>query len=326
MLHITNGDAAAEVMLRAGLAGDIFSWHDVLHEGPVPSGLTLQALSEVRAKFLADCGWGAYRDILRRFEQRDAELAGCTRHEEVVLWFEHDLCDQLQLLQLLDWFSQHDLARTALTLINVSDYLGSMSPETLLSLLDTRKRISEAQLGLAREAWLAFRAPQPESFEAMTARDLSALAFLKAAVFRQLEEYPSTQNGLSRTERAILEAVQAGVTSPPQIFRAVQEREEAVYLSDWPFWRYMNRLITGGPPLLKVAGGGSFVFPPPEVPGKLFIEQDIVLSDSGLRVLEGELDWVASNGIDKWIGGVHLRPARVWRWDPGARRLQRTGR
>jgi hypothetical protein len=35
-------------------------------------------------------------------------------------------------------------------------------------------------------------------------------------------------------------------------------------------------------------------------------------------VLRGEADHVALNGIDRWVGGVHLhgRAAR-WRWDEG---------
>jgi hypothetical protein len=36
----------------------------------------------------------------------------------------------------------------------------------------------------------------------------------------------------------------------------------------------------------------------------------------GRRVLRGEADHVALNGIDRWVGGVHLRgPAARWRWD-----------
>jgi hypothetical protein len=33
----------------------------------------------------------------REFRARDAALAGFGAHDEVVLWFEHDLYDQLQL-------------------------------------------------------------------------------------------------------------------------------------------------------------------------------------------------------------------------------------
>ena len=39
------------------------------------------------------------------------------------------------------------------------------------------------------------------------------------------------------------------------------------------------------------------------------------ITDNGTRVLEGAADDVALNGVDRWIGGVHLTPENVWRWD-----------
>jgi hypothetical protein len=42
------------------------------------------------------------------------------------------------------------------------------------------------------------------------------------------------------------------------------------------------------------------------------------LTDAGARVLAGEADHVRLNGIDRWIGGVHLRGRHPrWRWDDG---------
>jgi hypothetical protein len=39
------------------------------------------------------------------------------------------------------------------------------------------------------------------------------------------------------------------------------------------------------------------------------------LTDVGRRVLAGRADHVTLNGVDRWIGGVHLRGHRVrWRW------------
>jgi hypothetical protein len=39
---------------------------------------------------------------------------------------------------------------------------------------------------------------------------------------------------------------------------------------------------------------------------------------AGRRVLRGEADHVALNGIDRWVGGVHLQgPDAPWRWDEG---------
>src|SRR5215510_14182507 len=105
----------------------VLVWLDPLHEGPVPADLSLEALSEVRAAYL-----GVGGDLKRRDEQ----LRRYPDHDEVVLWFEHDLFDQLQLIQLLDFFCEHRPAR--LSLIGVSDYLGTLRPDQLAALFPAR--------------------------------------------------------------------------------------------------------------------------------------------------------------------------------------------
>jgi len=42
------------------------------------------------------------------------------------------------------------------------------------------------------------------------------------------------------------------------------------------------------------------------------------LTQAGQEVLDGRQDHVGLNGIDRWIGGVHLTGRAVaWRWDEG---------
>jgi len=50
ILNITNGDCTVKLMAAAGIPGVILPWRDVLHDGPVPAGLSLEQLSAVRAK------------------------------------------------------------------------------------------------------------------------------------------------------------------------------------------------------------------------------------------------------------------------------------
>ena len=111
-LHLTNGTAIIPAMRDAGITGTIVPWDDVLHEGPVPEGLGTAALRERRAEFIAGCGWGPLESIRRSLTERDSILEHAVRGgalspsgrpiDEIVLWLEHDLYDQLQRLQILD--------------------------------------------------------------------------------------------------------------------------------------------------------------------------------------------------------------------------------
>jgi hypothetical protein len=71
----------------------------------------------VRAQFSASCGWTSFEEAVGLFSRRDQVLADSLGQDEVVLWFEHDLYDQLQLIQILDWYAHQDLRQTKLTLI-----------------------------------------------------------------------------------------------------------------------------------------------------------------------------------------------------------------
>ena len=62
-------------MRHAGIVGEILPWRDLLHEGPVPAGLSLGAMSEGRARFIAECGWATPEDALAQFQARDSRLS-----------------------------------------------------------------------------------------------------------------------------------------------------------------------------------------------------------------------------------------------------------
>jgi hypothetical protein len=99
-LYVTNGDSTGDTLRETALGGDL-CWRDALNEGPVPA-LPQERLREVRAGFLSECGWGSRHAIAAELERRDRLLERSLRERRhVVLWFEHDLYDQLQLLQIL---------------------------------------------------------------------------------------------------------------------------------------------------------------------------------------------------------------------------------
>src|SRR5690348_10952206 len=122
MLHITNGDSAAGSLRAAGLPGEVLAWRDVLAEGPAPAGLTLDELAPVRARFLASAGWARYDEALADLRRQYAALAAAPEQDEVVLWFEHDLHDQLQLAQLLDWFATHAHGGAMVSLVLIGEH------------------------------------------------------------------------------------------------------------------------------------------------------------------------------------------------------------
>lgn len=323
VLHITNGDSAVDVIRRGGLPGEVLPWRDVLHEGPVPAGLSLDELRPIRASFIAGAGWGELDDVLAGFAARDRALEESLAFREVVLWFEHDLYDQLQLLQLLDWFAARDVGATRLGLVCGAEYLGTSTPERLAERLPERQEISPAQLALGRTAWTAFRSPDPRPLAELLRQDTSALPFLGGALRRHLQQFPAVGNGLSRSEAQALQAIARGVTRLGDVYVASHhEREEAIFLGDLVFAWYVAELSQGREPLVLRADGRALAMPGETGGARAFWNSHVALTEVGRAILNERADRVEINGIDRWLGGVHLQGhAARWRWHHAAQGL-----
>lgn len=324
LLHLTNGDCVAGTLREAGLGGEVSITADVLHDGPAPAGLSAERWRKVRARYLAESGHRGYDECLRDLAEWDRKVEEAPNYEEVILWFEHDLFDQLNLIRLLTLLSGLPLANTRLSLVCIGEYpgiepfhgLGQLVAEQLAALFDERSSVTAGEVSLAREAWLAFCSSDPSGLEALLDRNTSALPFLAGALRRHLEEFPSTQGGLSRTERQALLALAGGPLPFSELFPAVQRMEEQVFQGDLSFLGVLRRLASGPHPLVKLE---------PSASGSLH-SQTASLTRTGRQILEGEGDWVHIAGIDRWLGGVHLRGIEApWRWSPERGRLVRPG-
>ena|SRR5262245_27236 len=313
-LIITNGDIAVEGLRAAGIAGDILPWRDVLHDGPVPQERSLEALSKVRARYLAQ-EFGDGRDVERDFAARDAAIRRHDRYARVELWFEHDLYDQLQLIQILDVLS--GLGRAdGVFLVQAEDYLGPMSAQALRSLAPSSRAVTAPQFAAAKCAWRAFTADTPDAL-APIATEVSPLPYVPAAVRRLIAELPAVGSGLSLTEERTLRALAASPDKVWQLFKTTQEQEDARFLGDTSFFRRLDGLtfctaplIAGLPfPSRRCAQGARH----PDYRG--FAQSEITLTEAGRAALAGNLDHARENGIDRWFGGTHLTAQNLWRRD-----------
>jgi hypothetical protein len=247
MLHITNGESVS--IPQTGLPGQVVYWNDILHDGPVPGGLALPELSLVRERFIADFFGLPLSEV--SFARRDEAITHFRDHTEVVLWFEHDLYDQLQLIQILDWFSHQDLAATRVSLISVDSYLGPMHPEQLAALFETRHPVTAGEFRTAQSAWAAFRSPEPAGLAELLDSDTSQMPFLRRALQRQLQQFPAVRGGLSRTERQILELAESGPHEFRELFPAAQKLEESIWMGDSTFLQYLSGLARARHPLVR---------------------------------------------------------------------------
>src|SRR5262245_59992884 len=195
MLHITDGESVAGTLRETGLPGVVSTYGDMMFEGPAPAGLDAEEWRDVRARFMATAGYGSAVEAQQYLKACEDTLAAYPQHEEVVIWLDHRLSDQLILIKVLDWFSHHDLGGTKLSLICVGDYpgmddfvgLGALPADRLAPLAPTRLPVHEAQYHTAQAAWNAFTSSDPTAIERFIQTDTSALPFIAKAFRRHME-------------------------------------------------------------------------------------------------------------------------------------------
>lgn len=326
MLHIHNGDSTAETAKQSTLAGQHVAWRESLITGPTPSGLAGAEWRKIRSKHLSEAYGVDVKECERDLLRQEETLASFPQHEEVVLWFEHDLFCQVHLICLLNWFLQHDLGNTKLSLICIDAFpgkehfrgLGELNAEQLASLFPARQQVTDKQTALAKSAWEAYRSSSPTDIEKVLQADTSPLPFLRAALQAHLKRFPSTRNGLGRIENRALELIDEGLNSFIELFPRFADAESVYGLGDAQFWLALQLLSRARSPLLEIENDGR----KNGEHGQQVLTPEIVrkarfkMTALGQSVLKGETDFVVLNGIDLWLGGVHLHDKNnLWRWN-----------
>jgi hypothetical protein len=321
MLHITDGESVAGTLRESPIPGEVSTYGDLMNEGPAPAGLDAEEWRNIRARFMAEAGYASPEEARQYLKACESTLAAFPRHEEVVIWLDHRLTDQLILIKVLEWFSRQDLGGVKLSLICVGRYpgmdhfvgLGQLTANQLAPLADARLPISDAQFRTARDAWSAFTSSDPTQIERFLETDTSALPFVPKALRRHLEQFPSVENGLSRTERQALSVLRERVSlSGARLFVAVQRLEEQIFMGDSSFYRIVADLADVQHPLVQISDTPHHAL------------GDVTITEAGRKVLEGRADHISLNGIDRWLGGVHLKGDNVaWRWDRASERIVR---
>jgi len=326
-LHVFCVEIPALALRESGVPGTVMLWLDPLIEGPALSGVTEEEWLRLRARQLTEI-FPTPEQAIQALQNMDRQLAEFHEYVEVVLWFDACLYDQVVLCRQLDWFSRRTPGSTRLSLICIGEYtgmpafhgLGELSNEELAGLLPARHAVTSAQIRLGVAAWQAYRSPDPTAVEQLLAGDTAPLPYLAPALLKHLERFPSVRNGVNRLEQEILELVAGGEGRLyEQLFFHLSDMEQPAYFGVEYLMHQLEALCAGPHPLLTRSLDASAAREPWPAAHAAY-----ALTPAGEAVLHGRADWIALNGIDRWLGGVHLHGARAeWRWNAQQRKLER---
>jgi len=360
-LHITNGDSTGEMLKEIShLEGDIICWRDVLHDGPLLN-TSYENYADSRAKFLAATVNNTLlnqekptneTDILQDFIDRKATLERLDQYDEVILWFEHDLYDQLQIIEIMAALNEQGGTNRKLSIICIGEHpevpyfygLGQLTLKQLSALYPCRECITQAQLDIGTKIWAALRSPIPDDLlSRLEEIPVQEFPYMKPALMRFFREFPALENGLTQTQWYLLNAIAEPCQDLPALMRFLEQNEAAGSLAKDVCARDRYQEIVAGEATfgrlfhqLQELESAPFM-------GDLWVKKELdtlcqakvpyvtcpfvdkehpvgrntqyEITDAGRQALEGELHWGDLNDYDMWRGGVHITGGSPMFWD-----------
>ena len=315
-LHVRCGSDIEQALKQAGFAGDFLEYSDPFCQGPVRSDIDwLQARVDfVSNSYGRSCGMD--RDAIAAKIQREEEglHSAASLYERVVLWFEHDTYDQLILARCLAAFAGRPPRR--LELISPARFpggvrfigLGQLPPEALDLLWAERAPVTAGMLEEGRAVWDALRAPDPRPLAALAARGTAGIPQLGKAMQRHCRELPWTRDGLSLTQRLILELLADSARTAGQVFHDLtMVREPLPWMTDLAFHDVLNGMRALEQPVMD----GTFTSE-----DRRWVNEVLTITPLGRAVLARGVDWLSLLPPARWVGGVLISSsAPGWRWD-----------
>lgn len=262
-LHITSGDIAGGNLVKSGLPGEVFVWHDILYDGPRCPGWPDDKTLNARAVFLEETTAGGLdrRRVLETLYNQYRKLAEAAADDHIVLWFDACLFDQSMLAHILTCLLHRGLRGVELLCVDafpgIEPFhgLGQMQPDHLACLYGNRQVVTEGQFRFAVRVDEAFATQDYGVLTELSQAIATPLPWVPAAVARWLQERPDPATGLGRLAGLALAAIRAGCETPSKIFTAVAAADTPPqFWGDITLWAKINALAERQPPLVRIVG------------------------------------------------------------------------
>lgn len=317
---IALSDGAAGCLEQAGVGDRVLGITDELTEGPCPAETDIIRFTRARRAAVLS-RLGPYEPEGFSIHDTDrwlSRIGDARAADSVDIWADPSPAAQLRLLLVLQILAHLAIDTRHIAVVHASGDIGDMEPEQAARLVKLRQPLGERQRSLADAAWSALLSGTPEKLAALLQQSLSPLPYLGPAIRRLLEELPAPVTGLSRTERQILTAVVTGTSRPYEVFKAVYHDAGAPrLLGYWAFGRLLDQLASPSAPLILGLADGPFTLALHDDAQRLAAWKASHLQPTklGRAILDGRDDYTRLRPIDRWVGGTHLAPGAIWRWD-----------
>ena len=320
-IHVTCGYYALNEALSIS-SRDIVSLRDNLSFGPLGALDDLESWCTMRRAYWDHVEGESAQTRKRRRRSnivtRDYIVGSLDRlahADEVVIWLGTGLAEQLVLAWMPQLLRAIGGRPESLRVVQFEGTLaGAATPTIGILSVDelqkgpTPRPVDSESFDYLDKAWTAATASDPVSLTGFIEKVSSPFPVFRAALKRILWRYPDARSGLNRYEVRLLACAR---DFGPTAARVIGSSLEAFFVEEtecvgdnWLFWRLRGLANPTLPhPAVVLTGERTTIR-----------GTNAHLTPEGEQFLKAELNFVELNGIEDWVGGVHLdsRVGDVW--------------
>jgi len=211
ILHITNGNSLTDYLRELDFTDDIFTWQEMLCEGPTIPKIDSKEFFEIRAKFLNE-----YYDIEVNSNELEAELSKLNhvdKYDEINLWFEYDLFCHINLLGVINLLHQKEIDKPLYLICSGRvkgeknlKALGELSPAQIKIHYKEKVLLTPKDIDIAIALWRTYCSKDHNILKPYIVKT-SNFKYMSNCLKAHLKRFPHNQSGLGTLEAHILNLV-----------------------------------------------------------------------------------------------------------------------
>ena len=235
ILHITNGDMTTNYLKKLKFSGDFITWREMLCEGKTTTDVGSETFWKNRYDFFKTSYKISKQKFIDYTVKEYRSLCNHKNQKEIVLWFEHDLFCQINMLAVISWLKRYRKGYH-ISLVCSGKVKGSkkmfalpeLNQEQIQNHFKNRIALKQDDIEYADYIWQLYCSDSPLRLETVYKfNPMSPFKYLASAIEAHLKRFPSIENGLNNVENTILKTAQnQKSTSKKQLVSKLLKNQE----------------------------------------------------------------------------------------------------
>lgn len=250
-LHITNGDTTSDYIKELGIPGAIITWREMLCEGRTVAKVGTEDFWKTRFHFLNSAYQISKKLFIEKTLKEYRSLCNQKNDAEIILWFEHDLFCQINMIAVISWLKKNKKGQP-IFLVSSGDVsghkerlgLGELSSEEFLNHYKNRIQLSQEDIDYADYIWQLYCSNSPLRLETVVKLgSKTSFTYLQEAIETHIRRFPSTANGLNNIENYVLQVANSlSLSSTEQLIHSLLKTEKKYGYGDVQFQHEVLKL------------------------------------------------------------------------------------